>query len=160
MHRLRGRRLLYRQFSDDDVNRYLYDAEPCASIEEAKEWIAFYPEPEPRNQHRRVMVRKGSGESIGTCGFHCLNRETGKAEVGYDLYPAYRKQGYAAETLKRIPAFTKDTMRLKKVYAHIAADNAASVRTAEKQGFVKTDKSYYEEFHGEKYLHEVYEKVL
>lgn len=42
----------YRQFSNDDVNKYLYDAEPCASIEEAKEWIDFYLEPEPRDQHR------------------------------------------------------------------------------------------------------------
>lgn len=77
----------YRQFSDDDVNRYLYDAEPCASIEEAKEWIAFYPEPEPRNQHRWVMVRKGSGESIGTCGFHCLNRKTGKRKSAMTCTP-------------------------------------------------------------------------
>ncbi len=51
-------------------------------------------------------------------------------------------------------------MRLSKVYAHISADNTASVRTAEKQGFVRTGDSYYEEFHGEKYLHDIYVKVL
>lgn len=42
----------YQEFSDDDVNRYLFDVEPCSSSEEAKEWIEFYLEPEPRNQHR------------------------------------------------------------------------------------------------------------
>lgn len=26
----------YKEFSNDDVNKYLYDAEPCTSVDEAK----------------------------------------------------------------------------------------------------------------------------
>lgn len=150
----------YRQFSNDDVNRYLYDAEPCVSKEEAKEWIGFYLEPEPRNQHRWILVLKSTGESIGTCGFHCWNRKSGEAEIGYDLFPTYQRQGYMMEVLKKIIEFAKETMRVNKVYAHISADNRASIKLAEKQGFIKTDDSYYEEYHGEKYLHDVYLKSL
>ena len=39
----------YREFSNEDENRYLFDADPCSSEEEAKEWINFYMVPEPRN---------------------------------------------------------------------------------------------------------------
>lgn len=84
----------YRQFSNDAVNRYLYDTEPCVSTEEAKEWIGFYLEPEPRNQHRWILALKSTGESIGTCGFHCWNRKIGEVEIGYDLFPTYQRQGF------------------------------------------------------------------
>ena len=79
----------YREFSNEDVNRYLFDADPCSSEEEAKEWIDFYMEPEPRNQQRWIIVMKDTGEGIGTCGFHCWNRENGEVEIGYDLSPLY-----------------------------------------------------------------------
>lgn len=56
----------YREFSNEDENRHLFDADPCSSEEEAKEWIDFYMEPEPRNQQRWIIVMKDTGESIGT----------------------------------------------------------------------------------------------
>lgn len=146
----------YKEFSNDEVNRYLYDADPCASKEEAKEWIDFYLEPEPRKQQRWIMVLKDTGESIGTCGFHCWNEETGEVEIGYDLYPTYWRQGYTTEALTKIIEFAKEIMCVKKIYAHISVDNIPSIKTALKQGFVKTDDNYFEEFHGEKYLHDVY----
>ena len=41
------------------------------------------------------------------------------------------------EALKRIIEFAKETMRVNRIYAHISADNRASVKAAKKQGFVK-----------------------
>ena len=41
------------------------------------------------------------------------------------------------EALEKIIGFAKETMRVNKVYAHISADNQASIKAAEKQGFVK-----------------------
>jgi RimJ/RimL family protein N-acetyltransferase len=52
--------------------------------------------------------------------------------------------------------FAVEEMKVKKIFAHISADNIASVRISEKMGFVKTGEHYYEEFHGEKYLHDIY----
>lgn len=48
------RDFIYSQFSDDIVNRYLFDAEPLTDIEGADEIIAFYIQPEPRFQHRWI----------------------------------------------------------------------------------------------------------
>lgn len=47
-------------------------------------------------------------------------------------------------------------MKAKKIYANISVDNIASIRTSKKMGFVKTGEQYYEEFHGGKYLHDIY----
>lgn len=151
---------LYKEFSNEDVNRYLYGTEPCTSVNEAKQWIDFYLEQVPRNQHRWIIVLKSTGESIGTCGFHCWNKETGEVEIGYDLFPTYWRQGYATEALEQIIEYAKIIMYVKKIYAHISIDNIPSIKTILKQGFVKTEESYYEEFHGKKYLHDVYEKLL
>jgi len=146
----------YKQFSNNEVNQYLYDAEPCRSMEQAQEWIDFYLESEPRNHHRWIMVLKENGEKIGTCGFHRWNRENGEIEMGYDLQPSYWRKGYTSEALAAIMKFAAEEMKVKKIIAHISADNIASIRTAEKMGFVKTGEQYYEEFHGDKYLHEIY----
>lgn len=146
----------FRQFSNDEVNRYLYDAEPCASEDEAEKWISLFLEDEPRNQHRWVLVLKENGEKIGTCGFHRWNRETGEAEMGYDLQPLYWRKGYMTEALNEIVDFAFTEMNVKSIYAHISVDNTASQKTAEKLGFVKTGEQYFEEFHGEKYLHDIY----
>lgn len=146
----------FREFSNDEVNRYLYDAEPCASEDEAEEWISFYLEDEPRNQHRWILVLKETGEKIGTCGFHCWNRETGEAEVGYDLQPRYWRKGYMTEALREIVGFAAEEMGIESLYAHISIDNTASRKTAEKLGFFRTGKQYFEEFHGKKYLHDIY----
>lgn len=144
------------QFSTDEVNQYLFDAEPCSSVEEAQKLIRFYLESEPGNQHRWIIVLKDSGEKIGTCGFHCWKRETGEIEMGYDLQPSYWRKGYISEALVAIMKFAAEEMKVKKIFAHISVDNIASIRTAEKMGFVKTGEQYYEEFHGEKYLHDIY----
>ncbi len=146
----------YKEFSDDDINRYLYDAEPCSSVEEAKEWIDFYLEDEPRNQQRWIIILKENGEKIGTCGFHCWNRDANEVETGYDLQPAHWRKGYMSEALAEIISFAKTEMKIKKLIAHISVDNIASIKTAEKLGFVRTGEQYYEEFGGESYLHDIY----
>ena len=146
----------YKQFSTDEVNQYLYDSEPCSSMEQAQEWVNFYMQSEPRNHHRWIMVLKENGEKIGTCGFHCWNREKGEIEMGYDLQPAYWRKGYTSEALTAIIRFAAEEMKVKKIFAHISVDNIASARISEKLGFVKTGEQYYEEFRGEKYLNDIY----
>ena len=149
-----------KQFSSDEVNRYLFDAEPCSSVLEAAEWIDFYLEEEPGNQHRRVLVLKENGEKIGTCGFHRWNAERHEVELGYDLWPTYWKRGYTYEAVGRILDFAAKDMGVQTVFARISVDNAASSCTALKLGFVRSGEQYYEEFHGQKYLHDIYVKTL
>ncbi|WP_346928739.1 hypothetical protein [Clostridium sp.] len=48
---------IFSQFSDDVVNKYLFDAEPVTDMQGADETITFYIEPEPRLQHRWIILR-------------------------------------------------------------------------------------------------------
>lgn len=59
------REFVFRLFSDEGVNRYLFDAEPMVSVAEADDIIAFYRQPEPRAQHRWVLVRTIDGVPMG-----------------------------------------------------------------------------------------------
>ena len=147
---------IFKQFSTDEVNRYLFDEEPYQSREEAKQLIDFYVEPEPRNQHRWILVRTENNEKIGTCGFHCWNRENKSVEIGYDLQPSFWRTGYISEAVKAILQFAKTVMKVEQVYAYVYPENIASVKTVEKMGFSRTGEQVCNVFRGEKYIHDIY----
>ncbi len=147
---------MYKQFSNDDVNRYLFDEEPFTSIDEAKDLIHFYTDEKIRNQNRWIIIKKDTKEKMGTCGFHCWNKETGECELGYDMYPTYWKHGYMTEALKEIIKFAKEVMQVKRLETHIAVENTDSINTSVRQGFVDSKKTYMEVFRGKEYLHYIY----
>lgn len=147
---------MLRQFSNDKVNRFLFDAEPFSSIEEAEELIAMYLKEESQGPHRWIITRKDDGERVGTCGFHCWDREAGSCHIGYDLYPEFWKQGYMAEALAAILEFGKNEMLLKRIEAHISTENVDSIKSAERQGFVDSKVRYMGRFRGKEYLHAIY----
>lgn len=149
------RDFIFNQFSDDVVNRYLFDAEPLTTIEGADEIINFYIEPEPRLQHRWIIIRKSDGIKMGTCGFHCWNQLDGKVDVGYDLKENFGGKGYMHEAMKAIIAFAIDKMHVKKIGACIYIDNQRSIHLVENLGFVLSGSSY-ELFRDKKYLHNRY----
>ena len=149
------REFIFSQFSDDDINKYLFDAEPLTDIREADEIIEFYLKPEPRPQHRWILIRKADGVKIGTCGFHCWEIRNSRVEIGYDLKKEFWGKGYMYETLSKIIEFAKDSMDLKEINACIYTENHKSIRLAEKLGFVLNG-SKYELFRGNEYLHNIY----
>ena len=150
------RDFIFKQFSDEKLNRYLFDAEPIADIQGADEIISFYTQSEPRNQHRWVLVRKDDGAKLGTCGFHCWDKVNGCCDVGYELYPDYWGRGYMNEAMREILIFARCDMKVKRVNACIYKDNDASVKLAEKLGFVFAGQTKDEIFRGEKYLHKIF----
>ncbi len=149
------REFVFSQFSDEVVNRYLFDAEPLSDQQGADEIIRFYLQPEPRAQHRWIVVRKADGVKMGTCGFHCWNRQDGKVEVGYDLKAAYWGQGYMREAVQAILAFAREEMRARQIVACIAVDNHRSVRLVEAFGFVRAGSTTLT-FRGQDYPHDLY----
>jgi len=149
------RDFIFLEFSNDDINRYLYDAEPLTDISGADEIINFYLEPEPRNQHRWVLIKKDDSKKLGTCGFHCWDKSSSKAEIGYELLKEYRGNGYMREALEKIISFSKDVMLVKEINANIAEHNIKSINLIEKLGFIETGSKYYL-FREKNYLHKIY----
>jgi len=143
-------------FSNDEVNRFLFDAEPLIDIQDADGLIDFYTQEEPRGHHRWVLVRKSDGVKLGTCGFHCWDKEVGCCEVGYDLLPDFWGQGYMLEAVRAIIEFARSDMQLNRINACIYVDNDKSVRLAEKCRFAFEGKMKDEVFRGEKYPHKIF----
>lgn len=149
------RAFIFSQFSDDDVNRYLFDAEPLTNIEEADDIIGFYTVAESRFQHRWILVRKEDGIKIGTCGFHCWDQKNRSIEMGYDLKKDFWGHGYMTEALKEIIDFAVNAMQIKSIQACISVDNSKSIDLIKKLGFVLTG-SKDEHFRGKPYPHHLF----
>lgn len=149
------RDFIFRQFSDENINKYLFDAEPLKDISEADEIIEFYLKPEPRLQHRWIIIRKSDSVKLGTCGYHCLNLEDSSVEIGYDLKKEFWANGYMYEALQKIIEFARNTMSVKTINACIYIENSKSIKLVEKLGF-ELSGSKYERFRDKEYLHRIY----
>jgi ribosomal-protein-alanine N-acetyltransferase len=148
---------IFREFSSEnnDINRYLYDAEPLTDISGADEIINFYLEPEPRNQHRWVIIKKTDKVKMGTCGFHCWDKGSSKAEIGYELLKEYWGNGYMQEAINEIIKFAEKAMLIKRIDANIYDENNKSIRLVKKIGFIVTGSKNYL-FRGNEYPHKIY----
>lgn len=147
---------VFREFSNDFVNKYLFDAEPFTDRKEAEDLIDFYLRREPKAQHRWILVKKDTGEKIGTCGFHGWNVDDRRCEVGYDLLKEYWGYGFMSEAVKAILSFARAEMNVKTVFACISADNHRSIALAQKQGFVFGGQKIFLRFHGTEHEHHIY----
>ena len=151
----KDREFIYAQFSNDKVTRYLFDAEPLTDIKDVDEIIDFYLKPEPREQHRWILVRKGDGTKIGTCGFHLWDKTADCCEIGYDLHPDFWGNGYMGEAVRDALGFARENMGIKCVNACIYVDNLSSIKFAEKLGFAFYGKTKDYIFRGQKYSHKI-----
>jgi [ribosomal protein S5]-alanine N-acetyltransferase len=146
---------VFRQFSDPVVCKYLYDEEPFTEVAQAAGLIQYFRQPEPRCQHRWVVVRKSDGAKMGTCGFHHWIPADNTAETGYDLREEYWGNGYMLEALRAIIRFAREDMKLARIDAVIYGENIKSASLAQKLGFVRNG-STFEVFRGVKMPHDVY----
>ena len=151
----KDRDFIFTQFSNHEVNRYLFDAEPLTDIHGADEIIDFYIQPEPKKQHRWIIVRKDDALKIGTCGFHCWDKSAGFCDVGYDLSPLFEGKGYMNEAMQAIIEFAKTDMKINHINACIYIDNIKSIKLAEKLGFAFKGQMKDEVFQGKKYTHKI-----
>ncbi|MDQ6901281.1 MAG: GNAT family N-acetyltransferase [Candidatus Dormibacteraeota bacterium] len=82
-----------------------------------------------------LMVRRSDAQVLGGIGFHG-KPEHGRVEVGYDVAPSARGEGYATEAVRGLTGWALQQPGVQAVLARTAADNAASLRVLEKAGFI------------------------
>jgi ribosomal-protein-alanine N-acetyltransferase len=139
--------VMFAIMADPQVMRYFGSA-PMASIAEAHERIAGMTSAFAE-QHgiRWVITLRGSDTCVGSCGFWRLIPEHYRAEIGYELAPAYWGQGIMPEVVHAAVQFGFGRMGLHSIEAQIAPQNVGSRRVLEKVGFVQEGylrESYYE----------------
>jgi ribosomal-protein-alanine N-acetyltransferase len=83
------------------------------------------------------IVMKGNNELIGTCGFTHWWKNEHRGEIGYDLNPAYWRQGIMTEALNAILKYGFESMDLNKIQALIDSENVRSQKLILRLGFKK-----------------------
>mgnify|MGYP001189142037 CR=1 FL=1 len=72
---------------------------------------------------------------IGICGL--LRRDgLADADLGFALFPEYRRQGYTLEAASAVLRYGRDTLGLTRIVAIVQPDNVASCRLLGKLGMV------------------------
>ncbi len=63
------REFVFAHFSNNEINRYLFDAEPVTDYNGADEIINSYLQPEPKPHHRWVLVKKATALRLAHVAF-------------------------------------------------------------------------------------------
>lgn len=124
-----------RHFLNPLVQRYLLDEEPLTSSLEAAAIVDFYLERPDAPYNRWVVIRSDDGEPIGTCGFHKWSRTHCRAEIGYDLSPAFWGQGYMREAVRAMLQHGFSKLGMHRIEAIVALANTPSANLLRRLGF-------------------------
>ena len=125
---------LFSYFSEPSVTEY-YDVDTLIRVEQAEELIRLWSVAYSMKKAMRwALVLKESNEVIGTCGFHNFHEEHARAEIGYDLKPAFWHQGYMREAVSSMIRYGFRRLNLHRIEAFIFPQNIASRKLLEAVG--------------------------
>lgn len=127
-----------RHFGDPRVAEHM-DIEPLPDLRAATEIIAWTDSLfEADLGIRWALVERESGDFLGTAGYNSWVKERGyRAELGYDLSPAYWGQGYMREALRAVLEYGFTLMQLRRVEAFVFPANTRSRRLLGNLGFTE-----------------------
>src|SRR5471032_1122312 len=78
---------------------------------------------------------------IGNGGFKGAPSDDGMVEIGYSLFPAYHKQGYATEAVAGLLGWAFSHAQVTHVIAETLPDLAASIAVLGRSGFTRVSES-------------------
>lgn len=118
--------------SDPDVLRYTGDV-PLASVDDARGFIADYPDFDEVGYGRWACVLKETQSIIGFCGLKYLP-DLDEVDIGFRFLPRYWGRGLGTEACTACLSFGFNTIGLDRIVAFVMPENLASVRVLEKAG--------------------------
>ncbi|WP_017413897.1 GNAT family N-acetyltransferase [Clostridium tunisiense] len=128
---------MFEIFSDEETLKY-YDVEPVHKVAEVNKLIEVL---QNRFKNKRGirwgLYLKDSGKLIGTCGYHDVNREALRAEIGYELSRDFWRKGYMKEALEVILDYGFNNMGLNRIQALVEPENEKSIGILKRVGFTK-----------------------
>ena len=85
-----------------------------------------------------MIQRRDTGETVGQVGLNSgpVFPET---ELGWMVYPAHQRHGFATEAAMALRAWAFETLGLKTLVSYTDPDNAASIAVARRLGAVRDD---------------------
>jgi RimJ/RimL family protein N-acetyltransferase len=123
--------------SRDELKIWLPFAKEDRTVEEVEDGIRqSYAEFIKRTDLRLHIFLKGTNEFVGSTGFHRINWDIPKVEIGYWLDTGYTQKGYMREAVQTLTTFAFDTLQVNRVEIRCDEENIVSRKIPEKLGFV------------------------
>jgi len=121
--------------SDPKVHRYQgWDSTDAASITAEIEEMAARSPGDPGGWVQFTVEERDGGPLVGDVGMSPADGEPGVIKIGYTISPAFQGRGYATEAVRALIAYAFRTLGADVVRAYASAENAPSIRVAEKVG--------------------------
>jgi RimJ/RimL family protein N-acetyltransferase len=122
---------------DVDVQRFTYVPSPWVDGFE-RTWLERYEQGhEDGTRAGFAIVGETDGTFLGLAALVQVDREGRQAEAGYIVAPQARGRGLAGRALGVLTEWALGELGLERVELRITADNVASMRVAERCGFVR-----------------------
>lgn len=141
--------IILRELSTDDAEEYLsYMMKPEMlpfltdnnipknieqAIEEVKYWGSLFRN---RRGFYWAIALKSNNQLIGTAGFNSVSMLHLKAEISYDLDPAYWGKGIMIKSIKNILKFI-EYMGIVRIQATVVTNNVRSISLLERCHFIQ-----------------------
>jgi RimJ/RimL family protein N-acetyltransferase len=146
---LRGRKIGLRARHEDDIpvlRAALYDDVVNASRSEGRPWRPITPgSKDPRlvvddTEQGHVpfsVVELDGGTLVGTTALWGIDNHHRSAHIGLGLLPSARGKGYGTDVVAALCHYGFVVRGLRRLQIETLADNAAMLRSAERNGFVR-----------------------
>lgn len=123
--------------SVSEVRPFMPWCRPDLTVEDARSWIGAQVAAFESRAAFEFVIVSVDGRFLGGCGLNQIDDANRRANLGYWVRSSATRRGVATAAIRQLVpwAFTKtDLVRLEVV---VSAENAASLRAAEKSGAVR-----------------------
>jgi RimJ/RimL family protein N-acetyltransferase len=130
--------------SDPDVHRFQgWERTDVEAVRAEIEEMRGRAPGEPGGWVQLTLQERATGALVGDVGIAPVEEEPGVIKVGYTVDPTFQGRGYATEAVRALVVYAFDTLHADVVRMHASANNAASIRVAEKAGLRFVERRQY-----------------
>jgi RimJ/RimL family protein N-acetyltransferase len=121
---------------DPDVQRFTYVPTPWEEGFE-RTWLEGYERAPEGTRAAFAILEEESGEFVGFAALVRIDPDAREAEAGYIVSRRARGHGVAVRALRLLTEWALDELTLERVELRITPENMASIRVAERCGYVR-----------------------
>jgi RimJ/RimL family protein N-acetyltransferase len=122
--------------SDPDVLRFTRVPDPTPA-DFAQQWLALYEAGRRDGTRAGFAAFDGDGRFVGVALAFGIDRDEGEAELGYIVAPAERGRGLATAMLQALTDWAFGESGIERIRLVVDVENPASLRVAERAGYVR-----------------------